>query len=212
MWDLAPYALQEPGWPRTGRHILAQYDDENIVVYQAYREAIGGYASEHQEFGGDFSFSRMSWIKPNFLWMMYRSGWGEKPGQEVVLAVTIPRTLFDAILVAAVPSTFTKALYASEEEWKNAGRNSDVRLQWDPDHAPKGAPQERRAIQLGLRGEMLRRYGKEEVVSIQDISGFVQEQRGVLDSDIGKLVTPKERVYLPSDDRAKRQVGLDVAV
>jgi len=27
----------------------------------------------------------MSWIKPNFLWMMYRCGWGTKEGQQVTL-------------------------------------------------------------------------------------------------------------------------------
>ncbi|WP_141653813.1 DUF4291 family protein, partial [Erwinia billingiae] len=25
-----------------------------------------------------FSMTRMTWIKPSFLWMMYRSGWGMK--------------------------------------------------------------------------------------------------------------------------------------
>ncbi len=31
----------------------------------------------------------MTWIKPSFLWMMYRCGWAAKPGQERVLAVRI---------------------------------------------------------------------------------------------------------------------------
>ncbi|WP_425365083.1 DUF4291 family protein [Eubacterium ruminantium] len=26
-------------------------------------------------FGSHFSMNRMSWIKPSFLWMMYRCGW-----------------------------------------------------------------------------------------------------------------------------------------
>lgn len=68
------YLDQLAHWPTEGQHILAQFDDETIVVYQAYNEAIGRYAIEHQRFGGAYSFSRMSWIKPNFLWMMYRSG------------------------------------------------------------------------------------------------------------------------------------------
>jgi hypothetical protein len=76
-----PYREQAGRWPRAGRHILAQYDDERVVVYQAYRPAIGRFAVAHGFFGGEFSSSRMSWIKPNFLWMMYRSGWGAKEGQ-----------------------------------------------------------------------------------------------------------------------------------
>lgn len=76
-----PYAIQVVGWPATGRHILAQFDDESVVVYQAYRPAIGHFAAAYRYFGGAFSFNRMSWIKPNFLWMMYRSGRGSKNEQ-----------------------------------------------------------------------------------------------------------------------------------
>lgn len=75
------YASQRLRWPQAGRHILAQFDDDSIVVYQAYRPAIGRFAAAHGYFGGEFSYLRMSWIKSNFLWMMYRSGWGTKPGQ-----------------------------------------------------------------------------------------------------------------------------------
>lgn len=30
------YIVQKPKWPKQGRHILAQYDDDSILVYQAY--------------------------------------------------------------------------------------------------------------------------------------------------------------------------------
>lgn len=203
------YLDQKSRWPRVGRHILAQYDDENIIVYQAYRPSIGLYAAEHQQFGGDFSYSRMSWIKPNFLWMMYRSGWGAKEGQEIILAVTIPRRLFDQILSEAVPSTYTSALYPDRESWKNAVAESDVRLQWDPDHSPNGDPLERRAIQLGLRGAMLRRYGMDQVIKIEDISGFVAEQRLNAVEAPGRLVTPKEEVYLPKVPGAWKSTGIE---
>ena len=58
----------------------------------------------------------MSWIKPNFLWMMYRSGWGQKEGQEVVLAVKIKRAAFDTILAHAVRSKHNPDLYPTEKE------------------------------------------------------------------------------------------------
>ncbi|MEM1294426.1 MAG: DUF4291 domain-containing protein [Verrucomicrobiota bacterium] len=205
---IEPYHDQKVRWPSSGRHILAQFDDENIIVYQAYRPSIGLYAAENQVFGGDFSYSRMSWIKPNFLWMMYRSGWGSKEGQEVILAVTIPRTLFDEILAVAVPSTFTKALYPDQESWKKAVGQSNVRLQWDPDHGPTGAVEERRAIQLGLRGDMLRRFGQEEVVAITDISSFVAEQREAALNGSNQLMTPREEVYFPRREDALKSVGL----
>ena len=84
--QIEPYQDQLKRWPQKGRHILAQFDEESVVVYQAYRPAIGTFAATHGYFGGEFSFNRMSWIKPNFLWMMYRSGWGTKPEQDVTLA------------------------------------------------------------------------------------------------------------------------------
>jgi hypothetical protein len=49
--------------PHPGRHILAQYDDESAVVYQAYGPAIGHFAARQGHFGGEFSLARMSWIK-----------------------------------------------------------------------------------------------------------------------------------------------------
>lgn len=52
-------------WPKAGRHILAQYDHDTVVVYQAYRPSIGHHAVKFGTFGGGFSNSRMSWIKPN---------------------------------------------------------------------------------------------------------------------------------------------------
>jgi hypothetical protein len=189
------YLEQQPFWPPAGKHILAQYDDASIVVYQAYRPAIGHFAARHGYFGGEFSFSRMSWIKPNFLWMMYRSGWGRKEGQEVTLAVRIQRAGFDELLRLAVPSTYQKDRYSSEAEWKRAGEEAQVRVQWDPDHDPSGAPLARRAIQLGLRGEVLARYAREWIVQIEDISDFVAEQREHAHGDYAQLIVPRERLY-----------------
>ncbi len=203
------YLEQTKEWPNSGRHIMAHYDDRGIVVYQAYRSEIGDYAAKNNKFGGAFSFSRMSWIKPNFLWMMHRSGWGTKEGQEVVLAITIPCSLFDEILTLAVPSSFSTDLYSSQEEWKRDVSQSDVRLQWDPDHDPSGQALERRAIQLGLRGGVLARYAREEVVSIEDISEFVEEQKVALEKDEAELIIPSERIYIPNNPAAIKRVVLE---
>jgi len=174
-----PYLAQTARWPARGRHVLAHYDDDGVVVYQAYRPSIGRFAAENGYFGGEWSFDRMSWVKPGFLWMMYRSGWATKEGQEVVLAVTITRAGFDEILAAAV----TKG-------------PSNVRLQWDPDHNPSGHPVERRAIQLGLRGAVLAKYARPWIRKIEDITPFVREQHAAYQRG-GKeaLMTPIECIY-----------------
>ena len=41
---------EEKIWPREGKHILAQYDENSIVVYQAYRPEIAEYAVANQRF------------------------------------------------------------------------------------------------------------------------------------------------------------------
>jgi Domain of unknown function (DUF4291) len=205
---MEPYPEQVKAWPKEGRHILAQYDDETVVVYQAYRPSIGLYAAKHGAFGGDFSYSRMSWVKPNFLWMMYRSGWGTKEGQEVTLALRLRRAFFDTLLAHAVPSSWDRDQFATEEEWSRAVGQSFVRLQWDPDHHPSGAKLERRAIQLGLRGEVLEAFGRRELVEILDVSEFVAEQRARLSSGVSALVTPRERVYRPADPDVAAQLRL----
>jgi hypothetical protein len=205
-----PYLKQLERWPVIGQHILAQFDADSVIVYQAYRPAIGLYAVENQRFGGEFSFSRMSWIKPNFLWMMYRSGWGTKEGQEMILAVRLRRKGFDRILRMAVHSSFQPKAYGSAERWKAQLAESPVRLQWDPDHDPRGAKQERRAIQLGLAGEVLRQYANDWIISIEDASAFVSEQRLHAESDGFKdLLTPREDVYPVTDFHTAEHLGIN---
>lgn len=206
-----PYLEQVAQWPVAGRHILAHYDDSSIVVYQAYRQSIGRHAIEHRAFGGgDFSFSRMSWVKPNFLWMMYRSTWGTAEGQETVLGIRIRRTFFDQVLALAVPSSYSPGRYETSAAWQAALAESNVRLQWDPDHDPRGEKLERRAIQLGLRNEVLRAYATTEIIDVIDMTSFVAEQRANLQRESWPLLrTPEERVYRPSDDLLAKELGLD---
>lgn len=206
--QLESYQTQLARWPSSGQLILAQFDDESIVVYQAYRPSIGHFAAENGYFGGDFKLTRMSWIKPNFLWMMYRSGWAKKEGQEVVLAVRLQRKAFDSIVAQAVPSTFKPELYPDQEAWKKAVAESNVRLQFDPDHNPRGHPVERRAIQLGLRGEVLAQYAKDWIISIEDISQFVQEQHENVQGRCENLMIPKEEIYPVEDEATRKRLGL----
>ncbi len=190
------YTVQSRRWPTEGEHVLALFDDESIVVYQAYRPSIGRYAIEHGCLGGpDFSFQRMSWVKPNFLWMMYRSGWGTKEGQEMTLGLRIRRAFFDRLLDEAVPSSFEASGMQDRDAWAAAVRVSDVRLQWDPDHAPDGARLGRRAVQLGLRGAALKELAGAGLIEVIDMTGFVATQRALLAEDWSHLMTPMEQVY-----------------
>lgn len=197
---------QRAGWPDDGKHILANYNSDWVVVYQAYRPEIANWALEHQRFGGPWSFSRMSWIKPNFLWMMFRCGWASKPDQERVLAIKLRREAFDHILANA--KNAEAPVGYSTQEWREALRDSDIRLQWDPDHEPDGTKCERRAIQLGLRGQTLRQFSDEWLVGIEDITAWVHTQRELLNNGRkAELLVPTERVYTPPPHAAEN-IGL----
>jgi hypothetical protein len=202
------YLDQQARWPEQGRHILASFDEKSVIVYQAYRSSIGRFAVEHGFLGGEFSYSRMSWIKPNFLWMMYRSGWGTKPDQEVTLALRVRRDFFERVLSEAVQSSYSDA-FPTREAWASAVAASSVRLQWDPDHDPTGRPVERRALQLGLRGGMLEELGKHQLLEVVDMSTFVAEQRAHACMErLPELVTPVEDVYHPRAQETSARLGL----
>jgi len=204
-----PYLIQKERWPNRGRQILAQFDAETVVVYQAYRPAIGLFAAQNQRFGVEFKFNRMTWIKPNFLWMMYRSAWGTKEGQEVTLALRLRRSGFDEILQRAVHSSYIPEVYRSPEDWKERLAESPVRVQWDPDHDPSGRKEERRAIQLGLADDVLARFVRDWIVSIDDISDFVAGQRAHVGSnEVGRLFTPREEIYPIHEADVAQRLGI----
>ena len=50
----------------------------------------------------------------------------------------------------------SQAMTGQDEKAQGMKEKSCVRLQWDPDHDPTGAPEKRRAIQLGLRNKVKR--------------------------------------------------------
>jgi hypothetical protein len=177
------YSNYEKELPQSGQHIIGQLRNDNIIVYQAFNPNISKWAIENQKFGGDhYKFTRMSWIKPNFLWMMYRAGWAKKEHQQNILAIEISKTNFETLLEEAVHSSYIEEIYKTRENWKEKLKTSQVRLQWDPDHNPHGEKIERRAIQIGIKGDLLEKFGKEWIISIEDITEFAHEQKSILDS------------------------------
>jgi len=153
--------------------IFAMYDDKSIRVYQAYNNAIADEALKNGTFGNTFKMERMTWIKPSFLWMMYRSGWATKEGQNRILAIDLKKNGFNFIVRNAVLSSFSKEIYETQENWKNALKKSDIRCQWDPERDIHGNPQMQRTIQLGLKGDVVKKYVYDWIISITDITETV---------------------------------------
>jgi hypothetical protein len=190
--------------------IRADYDDATIVVYQAYAPEIARSAVEAQRFVPPFSLNRMTWIKPSFLWMMERSNWGQKPGQEHVLAVRITRAGWESALSQAVLTHPERGIYRDSEDWEQQLKRSPVRVQWDPERTLRGSSLEYRSIQVGLSRDIIRAYVEEWTVSITDLTPRVRKMYSLING--GKAskaneMLPKERPYpLPPD--IVRQIGM----
>ena len=179
------------------RNIYAVFDDKTIRVYQAYNDEIADEALKLGRFGSKFSLTRMTWIKPSFLWMMYRSGWASKQGQERILAIDLKKEGFDEIVRNSVLSSFREVSNLSKEEWKEKLENSEVRCQWDPDRDIYGNPIGRRAIQLGIKGETVKKYINDWIVNITDVTDKVAEMRNsIQNGTFSEFVLPQERKYI----------------
>ncbi|MFF5165090.1 MULTISPECIES: DUF4291 domain-containing protein [Streptomyces] len=163
---------------RTGppRHeIRARHTDSTVTVYQAYRPAIGLAAARDGRFPSEWKRDRMTWIKPSFLWMMYRCGWGAKEGQETVLAVEITREGFGWALENAELSHYVRGVHADRATWQRDLRRSPTRVQWDPERDLHLNALPHRSLQLGLSGEAARRYADEWLVSVTDVTPLAHE-------------------------------------
>lgn len=179
------------------KEIRAVYTDQTIRVYQAYNEVIAKEAVELGTFGKHFKLGRMTWIKPSFLWMMYRSGWATKEGQEHILAIDIKRKAFDEIVDTAIVSSYNEGLGISLEEWQYQVKHSKVRMQWDPEKDINGNNLPYRSIQLGLRGDAVLNYVRDWIVHIEDITDYVKslDEKRIAGMDITALL-PQEQVYM----------------
>jgi hypothetical protein len=176
--------------------IRAQHTDSTVTVYQAYAPEIGLPAARDGRFPAVWKRDRMTWIKPSFLWMMYRCGWGTKEGQEVVLAVEITCEGFEWALQRACLSHYERGLHADRAAWKRQLKRAPSRVQWDPERDLRLRPFAHRSLQLGLVGEAARLYADEWTVAITDVTALAhavhaQVQDG--DLDAARRLLPRER-------------------
>ncbi|WP_042365841.1 DUF4291 domain-containing protein [Streptacidiphilus neutrinimicus] len=180
------------------RQIRARFTDQTVTVYQAYPASIALPAAAAGGFPADYNRSRMTWIKPSFLWMMHRRGWATSPGQEHVLAIEITRDGFHSALGQAVASSYTPRLHTSRDHWRRELRRGDVRFQWDPERDLNLQPLPWRSLQVGLSGEAVHQYLDSWIVGIADVTPLAHRiRRLILDGETGTAATllPPERPY-----------------
>jgi hypothetical protein len=156
------------------RQIRAVYNEQTIRVYQAYSDSIADAALAQGTFAPPFKMTRMTWIKPSFLWMMYRAGWGFKdPGQARILAIDISRAGFAWALANSCPSHPDQPL--NQETWQHLKQTKPVRIQWDPERDLQLTALPHRSIQIGLGGIAVDLYVNQWLQNITDITPHAQE-------------------------------------
>ena len=188
--------------------IRADYDKETIVIYQAYSSAIADPALREQRFVSPFSFHRMTWIKPSFLWLMNRSNWGQKSGQQKTLAVRIKRTGWEKALSLGVLTHPEQSVYPNPTEWDMQFKDAHVHIQWDTERSLRGAGLNQYSIQVGISRHLIREFVEQWIVSIQDLSPTVSKIHQFLktgNEKNAKRLLPLERVY-PVDPQVGKQI------
>jgi hypothetical protein len=188
--------------PEPKHQIRALHTASTVTVYQAYTPEIGLPAARGGRFPAAWKRDRMTWIKPSFLWMMYRCGWAGKEGQETVLAIEITREGFEWALGNACLAHYESGLHADLAAWKRQLKQAPARVQWDPERDLHLQPLPHRSLQLGLAGEAAERYAEEWIVAITDVTALAhairaQVREGALDA--ARQLLPAERPY-PSAD------------
>ncbi len=145
----------------------------------------------------------MKWIKPSFLWMMYRAGWGFKDAAQArILAIEISHEGFEWALKHSCPSH--PAATMSADEWTKFKSSVPVRVQWDPERDIFHAPLDHRSIQIGLSRPAVDLYVDEWIKKITDVTEYSQSIKAMIDLgeiDRAKSLLPVEQTYSRIDPR-----------
>jgi hypothetical protein len=187
--------------------IRADFDRDSIVVYQAFPQAIADAALRAGAFVPPFSLERMTWIKPSFLWLMERSNWGRKSGQEHILAVRMTRAGWDEALALGVLTHPEPTIHGDADRWRASFDAATVHIQWDPERSLRGTSLEHRTIQVGISRHLIRRYVDKWVIEITDRTPLVRKIHGLMqggNTEAAKRLLPSERVYSVAPEIGRR--------
>lgn len=155
---------------------------DSVFVYQAFSNEIADNALSAGKLVAPFNTNLRTWIKPSLEWMLYRSNFAQRPGQERILRIELSRDYFLNLLSQAELTYFDPNTnrHPSYGKWRNAFQQSAVQVQWDPArnlYSHKVGSGER-SIQIGIFGkEALTTYSQQAIRSLEDITGIVQHFR-----------------------------------
>jgi hypothetical protein len=187
------------------RRIYAAYDDAGVFVYQAFKPSIVQAALAKGTFGAGFNTERMTWIKPSFAWMLYRSNYASSTRQEAILKIKLSHEGFLTILRESVETSYNPHVYQEEDLWRRTLKRSPVRHQWDPErYLTLGKHPYRRAIQIGISGWVVEKYVNEWIIGLEAVTELAHSVKAAKDKRQEFPPVPEERVYEVDAELVKR--------
>jgi hypothetical protein len=189
--------------------VRAKYTESTVRVYQAYPPDIAGPALAAGTLVPPFKKDRMTWIKPSFNWMMHRSGFATKPGQEVVRGIDITREGFEWALSHAVLSSYCPAIHPTFDGWRTFLATRPARIQWDPERDWRtNIIPDVRTIQIGLCHEAVERLINEWIVQIEDITAIARQLAANIERNEDPQILPEQsELPYPIDAGLATQIG-----
>ena len=192
------------------QEIRAVYDKNTITVFQAYNAAIALSAIKNDRFESPFSFNRMTWIKPSYLWLMERSNWATKSNQEYILGIKIKRESWEKALGMGILTHPDEEIYSNGLDWELQFNEAPIHIQWDPERSIRGAKLNIRSIQVGIGRTLIEEYNKEWIVEIVDYTALTNKINQLRKSGKYKeaeRLLPNERIYnLPT--ALEKRIGI----
>ena len=177
--------------------VFADYDEEGVFVYQAFKPEIVAVAAELGTFGKGFGLDRITWIKPSLSWVLRRTKYGTKNRMQAVARIKISHEAFIEILNQSIETHWNKDVFTLQEDWQKRINKSDVIHQWDPERDIIGKRLNRQAIQIGIRGgSVIKKYVSDFIIGVEDISDLVHEIGRIKKSGSNKYPEiPTETAY-----------------
>ncbi|KAF3223448.1 hypothetical protein TWF106_010554 [Orbilia oligospora] len=198
-------SVDQSTWTRSVPYhqIRASYDEESITVYQAYNDKIADAAVRNQTLAvPGWSCERMTWIKPSWSWMMYRSGFSHKDkNQSRILAIRMSHASFETILMQSSLSNSSQG-------------KQPVRVQWDPERSPSTKTKlPYRSIQIGIGRSVAETWAKEMILSIEDVTEKARRMYDDVEAGMGEKELEEkyinESIYDPENEEVRKVIRLD---
>ncbi len=189
------------------QEVRVDFNNKTITLYQAYNKDIALPAIMNNRFEKPFSFNRMTWIKPSYLWLMERSNWATKSNQEFILGIKLKIEYWEKALSLGILTHPDKEIYLNGLDWEEKFKNAQVHIQWDPERTLRGSKLQERSIQVGISRFLIEEYNNnwiEEIIDLTPLTKKINSLRKLGKYKEAKRLLPPEKVYPVNYEIAKR--------